>query len=343
MLAGIDRDQVLCKIHAVLQAPLVDRGEAVAQEGGVLVRDIQIKVGAAGALLLQHDGAADHVARGKLQPVVIAVHEALPVAVEQIRPLAAHGFADQKLLAVLRMEGGGMELDPGQILYERAELPREAHAVAGGRPGIGGIAIDPPDAAGGQQHEGRIDREHAAADVHQRAEAPARHFLQGQDRRVFNEGDVFAPPNLLGQRAHQLRARAVPVVDDAAAAMAALQRFVELAVGVAVKVRAEVHDPAHVVRALPDQRFHRQTVVCLPPGDHGVADVQLEGVVLERKHRRHAPLREIGGGHVQRVFCQQQHAPVGRQIQRAVHPGDARPDDQYVIILLEFHVDCLFC
>ena len=80
------------------------------------------------------------------------------------------------------------------------------------------------------------------------------------------------------------------MVHNAAAAMPALQRFLNTAVGVFVKLHAVAHNFAHIVGTLVHQHIHRVGVVCLLPGNHCVGKMQIETVVFKAQNCRNAAL-----------------------------------------------------
>ena len=86
-------------------------------------------------------------------------HEALPVAVHQVRALAAQGLGEQGARLARHEQGGGVELhvlavdDPGVGPVGRGQ------AVAGGRGGVAGVQVEVAQAAGGQH--GALGQAHA--------------------------------------------------------------------------------------------------------------------------------------------------------------------------------------
>ena len=60
--------------------------------------------------------------------------------------------------SVHQVKRGGMELDEFQVLDFGSGAVGHGDAIAGGHFGIGGVAVDLAEAAGGQQHGTRLDR-----------------------------------------------------------------------------------------------------------------------------------------------------------------------------------------
>ena len=112
MLARIHRDGLFREVIALFQQLVVDFREAVSDFFGVLVGDIQPEIFGTGALAFENNRVRDDIARGELQTVVIALHEAFEVTVPQICALAAHRLGDEEAFAgVLVVEGGRVELN----------------------------------------------------------------------------------------------------------------------------------------------------------------------------------------------------------------------------------------
>ncbi len=156
---------------------LVDAGE-VGDVGQLLLDDLAAQVAhvevhvvlaadAAAGPDLEHDRAADHVARGELlERRRVGLHEPLALVVEQVRALAARRLRQQDAQA---HDAGGVELVELHVLQRHARPIRQRDAVAGQRVGVGGDAEHAPEAAGGQQHGGR------AEDVQLAVGQPVRH------------------------------------------------------------------------------------------------------------------------------------------------------------------------
>ena len=82
MLAREDRNRFFGHVVALFQNLFVDHGEPIADELRILVGNVQIEVVGLGLPALQNDRAGYHVTGCQLQPLVIAVHEPLLLAVE---------------------------------------------------------------------------------------------------------------------------------------------------------------------------------------------------------------------------------------------------------------------
>ena len=123
MLARVDRDAVFRHIIALLEQVVIDHREAVLDLLGILVRNVEVEFIGSGAAAFEHDRIGNDVAGCQLQTVVIALHEALTVAVEQIRALSADSLGDEETLAGMAVvEGCGVELDIAEVLYFCAHI-----------------------------------------------------------------------------------------------------------------------------------------------------------------------------------------------------------------------------
>ena len=88
---------------------------------------------------------------------MIFLHEALAVRVAQPCAFAAQGLRHEEPLHAGQAERGGVELVELHVRDGSAGAPGHGNAVAGGHRGIGGVAVDLPCAAAGQQHTARAD------------------------------------------------------------------------------------------------------------------------------------------------------------------------------------------
>ena len=88
------RDRLLRDIDTEAKTRLVNRREALADELGRLVRDIEENTCVARALHLGIDGAGDDVTGRKLETLVVFLHEANPMGIFQDPTLPAHGLGD---------------------------------------------------------------------------------------------------------------------------------------------------------------------------------------------------------------------------------------------------------
>ena len=140
---------------------------------------------------LADDGQADHVARGQLAARIVVGHEAVAVAIDQPRPFAARGLADQAAAAAGDVEHRGMELHELHVAQLGPGAIGHGHAVAGGHLGIGRFAVELARPAGGQDRLLGPDHRLAVPAVpHQRAAADAVVRQQIEREGVLPDVDV---------------------------------------------------------------------------------------------------------------------------------------------------------
>ena len=105
-----------------------------------------VEIDRARSSLLSHafagDGASDHIAWGKLEQRMVALHEALTAIVNEVGAFAAESFREQEARSARQRKGRGVELVELHVSQFGAGLCGECDAVSGGHRGVGGIGID---------------------------------------------------------------------------------------------------------------------------------------------------------------------------------------------------------
>ena len=97
------------------------------------------------------DGAGYYVTGSEVAPLrVVFVHKGLPVGSQQNPPFAPHCLTNQESVGARHGQGGGMELDVFGVGDASAGPVCHRQAITAGSGGIGGVAIDAPDSAGGE-------------------------------------------------------------------------------------------------------------------------------------------------------------------------------------------------
>ena len=112
---------------------------------------------APGALDLADDGARHDVARGQLAHGMVSLHETLARRVAQNRAFAAQRFRKQESRRARNVQRGGMELDELDVADLGAGAISRGDSIAGGDVGIGGVAEDAAQSAGGEQNRAGAD------------------------------------------------------------------------------------------------------------------------------------------------------------------------------------------
>ena len=304
MLGRGDRDQLGDRVDAVLAADAEDRREAPLPELRAEVAGVEPHVRLPGLDHPAGDGLGDHVARREVGELVLALHEAVALEVDEERALAAHGLGDQRLLALrvgAEPHHGRVELHELEVAQPGAGAQRDRHPVAGGDARVGGLAEDLAEPAGGEHDRAAV---HGADAV---ALALAEH-VQGQPgdaavggaqqvdgQRVLDDLDLGRPLDRGDEGALDLGAgRVAAGVGDPVAVVAALAGQRQLAVGVVVELGAERDQLADRLRALGHQDAYGVDVAGARAGHEGVVLVLLGGVARAERGGD-AALRPLGG------------------------------------------------
>ena len=302
--------------------------------------DAAVRRGAAGPHL-RIDGAADHVARGALELVVIVAHEAVQRAVEQVtagsaQPLLQHGAGHARVRA--GEQPGRMELDHLHVAQGQAGAQRHrqpVHAlVAGGRV----VAIHGRPAAGRQQHRLRRDEaELAGADVDQQ-HAGKRAVLgrNERDRAMLLELADRTRPHLLHQPVDDLDAGEIALVHGAIEALARERLAVQGAVRVAIEEAADlVLQFAHALdrgrHQRPGELLVRQPFAALDR----VHEVALDRVAGIERHVVAALHHAGAAAFTEQALADDRDVEIGiglEGMQRREQAGAARAEDQNVRI-----------
>ena len=118
----------------------------------------------------------------------------------------------------------------------------------------------------------------------------AERFVHGVEQGVVEDVDVV-PLLYNADKAvsHSFSGR-VLVVDDAVAAVTCLERLAQCAVGVLVKVNAELLYFEHVTGTFTDKLFDRLQVVFVLAGDQRVGYMKLVVVMSQIEHTGNSPL-----------------------------------------------------
>ena len=117
MLAGKYGNPVAGDVNPFLKTAGVYHREAAFDKGFAAVGDVQIKILARRQRRLLNNASRYDITRRKLAPLVIVVHKAFAIAVEQIGALPAYRFGYKKtFLTLRRCKGGGVELDQMEAL-----------------------------------------------------------------------------------------------------------------------------------------------------------------------------------------------------------------------------------
>jgi hypothetical protein len=190
--------------------PAMRAGAIAMQTGLATAKMAAIEVGVAlpGPGQMLHDAAADDVARRELAHRVNALHEPSAGCIDQPRPFAADGLADQVPRSTGDIEARRMELHELEVGDRRARTPCHGDRIAGGHLRVGRLPIDLARAAAREhdrpgphdlQAEARVPRQDARG-------ATLARILPGQDIKreaAIEEPNRAQPAHLGDQRRSQ--------------------------------------------------------------------------------------------------------------------------------------------
>ena len=207
---------------------------------------------------LMNDGARHHVTRGQLGHVVILGHKAHHFHVAQIRAFTAQRFGDQEPWRALHIERSGMELNEFHVTDLGAGAKGHGYAIASSDGGIGSLAINLAQAAGGQQHRRGAHAMEFARRTHQ-LDAANSAILQPKIGNKFEitERDGFQPARFGLQGTADLPPGGIAVCMQHA--RAAMRAFAGKSQGgtMAVEGGAPLDELLDARRAVFDQSFCR--------------------------------------------------------------------------------------
>ncbi len=335
---GGHRDEVGHRVDPGFAAARHDGGEA-GLEGGDRAGVEEHVVGAE-RLHPPRDGLGHDVARSEVgERVVSRGDDAVAERVDQEGPLAAHGLADERLLA------GRVRAEPERRRVELHELEvghlgtgteGEGHAVAGRDGRVGGAGEDLAHPPGREDHGAGVHgpdavlgplAEHVQRDPRR---TPVRGAQQVEHERVLDHLDPRVGEDRGDQGPRDLRAgRVAPGVHDPVAVMAALAGQGQLAGGVEVEVGTQGDQLPEPAGAFLAEHPDGPPVADADPGLEGVALV-LQGRVVGTEGRGDASLRPAGRAVVDMHLRHDQHPTRAGRVQSRHESGHAGADDDHV-------------
>ena len=234
---GHHRDGLTGDIDAVLQAFLIDVGEAALDEVRRLVADVQIDAVGAGLFHFQVDGPGHRVPGGQVFQGVVLLHEGPPGAIDEDGALPPERLGDEEIFGRGVIEAGGVELDEFHVADPGPGPVGHGDAVSRGDVRVAGVEIDLAHPPGGQEGDGGLKGVHlpgqGVEDVGPQAgligvghhRTPAHQALAGDQVHphvVFEHPDVGVGQDLLRQDALHFGPGHVLGVDHPPVGMAAL-------------------------------------------------------------------------------------------------------------------------
>jgi len=343
------RNRLAGDVDAQLQATRVDGRKVLPDEVGALVRDVQVHTVQPVPLHFVVDGARHDVARRQFGPAVVQQHEALAGCgagrgrQQQPAAFAAHRLADQKALGMRVVQAGRMELDEFHVGHRAARAPGRGDAVAGGGVGVGGVEVHLARAAGGHDGVRRakgVDLvalfikgvEPEAAVLRQ---APLAAGDQVDQHVVLKHADAGRLPHLRDQGLLHRGASGVGGMHDAACAVAAFARQVQLAL-LLRKRNALRLQPRNALRRMLDHEAGGRRIGQAGAGHQRVVHMRIEAVA-RGQHGGNAALRPVARTVTHRALGQHRHPVGGGQVQRRRQACQSAAHDQHVEIEHSLH------
>ena len=106
---------------------------------------------------MANDGFTHNITRRKLRHRMKTLHEAIAVAIDKMRSLAAHRFTNEHAPRTGNIQRGGVKLEELKIGEFRARAPRHGNAITGSNFRVGSFAEHLPCSAGSKHGRARPD------------------------------------------------------------------------------------------------------------------------------------------------------------------------------------------
>ena len=269
------------------------------------------------------------------------VGKAVPVFIQQQRTLPANRFRNQKATAFsVAVQSRGVDLDIVQVLTGNAVAQGHGDGIPRDVGEVGGVFIQPADAAAGQHHRPCPDSSRFAVRAGSNDTAAGRGIGEEiQQSRMLAQFDVLAAQDLVQQGLGDLVAGNILMEQNARAGVRSLPGKAQSPVVIPRKADAAAHQ-------IPDDRVggtNHQVycggVVLVMACPHRI--IKKGAVVCLAMLHTNAALRKEGVALVRFLLCKQKNAVPRRQIQGAVKARSAGADDDYVKIVIHishFHV-----
>ena len=280
---------------------------------------------------LADDGAGHDVAGSEFLRFVITLHESFEADVAEDSAFSAQRLREQKSRRAFHCERGGMKLYELHVGEDSACFIGDGHAVAGGHFGIGGLAVDLAQAAGGQQNCTRAQlvlRTVGFINEAQPRDAAALDDQFGREcvRAQVQMRDGVRPSK---QRTADFSAGRIAVsVQDSRAAVRGLSCKRQFR-SRAVEFRAPCDELGDVLRAFFDKQGYGVRAAQTIAGIEGVLFVQSDFIFVGKGYGD-TTLRPGRRRIAQIGFCENQHASRCAQLDRRAQTGDAAADHDIV-------------
>lgn len=216
----------------------------------------------------------------EFKALVVVVHEAFLMAVEQISALTADGFGNKEALtgsAVI--ERSRVELHIAEVLDLSAQFKGESDAVAGSDSGVGSELVHSADTAGSHYHEVAVSGGIVIVQILQQSRVAGGSLFHTAHDGVFHYLHIWELLDVFQQGRGDLLTGSVSVVEDTVMAVTALEGTVVGAVGVFVELNAEFDDTLYVLSSFADEGVNSVNIVFEASGDECIVLVILYIVI----------------------------------------------------------------
>ena len=330
MSAGTHGNAVRRDVDAKLGARGCDTRKTLRDELGVEMTQVKIHVCVPRLLHLADDRLRNNVARRQFAALVVVVHEAVAVSVDQVSSFAAEGFGDQTAAAAGDVQHGGMELHELHVPHLGTGPVGDCVTVRCGNRRVGRLTIELPGAARAQNGLLRPDRHPSVPLVsHQRSAANSVVSEQVQDERVFPDRHVAQLSRPFDHRPHHFLAGGVAqCMDDPKVAVSAFATQDQLS-GFGIETGSPLNQFANPLRGLAHHHFHNLWIAQPAARANRVLGVSFE-LVVRIDNAGNASLGVGAGGLLELVFGDQQHGHVRFDSDRRPQPGQPTADNEHV-------------
>ena len=271
------RHRLFCEVEALIEQVLVYHREALFEEVAVLVAYVEVEVGRILLARFEDYRVRYYVTRSKLEALVVVLHEALLVAVEEVCALAAYSLGDEEAFAGSAVvEGCRVELHVAEVLYLRAHFVCECDTVAGSDRGIGRELVNSADTACCEYHEVAVGSEVGIVLLFKESGVAGRGLFHAAHDSILHYSHVRESFHMVEQGSSYSLACGIGVVEDTVVAVTAFESAVISAVGVLVEVNAELDDTLDILSGFTYESVNCGNVVLESACDEGIVLVILD-------------------------------------------------------------------
>ncbi len=146
------RNKIARHVKTKLHARVIDRGEALSNEGFASITNIKVNTRFTTTLHFMVNRSGHNITRGQRAPFIILIHELRPITQHQFGTLATNRLTDQERLGLRMKETCGMKLNELHVTYRHTRPPGNGHAIPRGHIGITRVQVNLPPTPCRQNH-----------------------------------------------------------------------------------------------------------------------------------------------------------------------------------------------